>query len=84
MSSDLDSHAEFPQSEQLTDLEQITHDLNNQIMVIQGNASLLRMHAAESPELCELAEQIISASQRAAALTKQLSAMTSRPVGSAG
>ena len=83
MGSDLDSHVGFHKAEPLTEVEQITHDLNNQIMVIQGNAALLRMKTAEWPEIHELAEQILMASQRAAALTREL-VDKSRAVGSAG
>jgi len=82
MGGDLDSHVDLGSDEPLTDFEQIAHDLNNHVMVIQGNASLLRMKTAELPEIHELAEQILIASQRAAALTKQL-VDKSHAVGSA-
>ena len=83
MGSDFDRHVGTRQGEQAADIQQITHDLNNQVMVIQGNASLLRMKAAEWPEICELAEQILSASQRATLLTKQLTEKMPRAVPSA-
>ena len=82
MGSDLDRHMDVRQAKPLTEIEQIVHDLNNQVMVIQGNASLLQMKTAELPEIHELAEQILLASQRAAALTKQL-VVKSRPAGAA-
>jgi len=84
MSSDLDTHVNPAGAEPSSDIEQITHDLNNQVMVIQGNASLLRMKTAEWPQIHELAEQILAASQQAAALTKELTAKALRPMGAAG
>ena len=82
MDSDSDSNVGYRLPE-VTEIEQIVHDLNNQVMVIQGNASLLKMKASEGSEIGELAEQILSASQRAASLTKQLTDRTSHPVGGA-
>jgi len=50
----------------------VAHDFNNLLTVIQGNAELLNMESQMTHAQADLLEQITSASQRAARLTKQL------------
>jgi len=49
----------------------IAHDFNNLLTGVMGNASVLRDMSAD-PERREIAEAIVTASQRAAALTRQM------------
>ena len=79
MSSDANTHAE-EQGRGGVDVGQITHDLNNKIMVIQGNASLMKMKSREWPEMLDMADQILAASQRAAELIRQLQQISSAAV----
>ena len=50
----------------------VAHDFNNLLSVIQGNSSLLLMNYPLAPEIEEFIEEIHLASERAAALTRQL------------
>ena len=50
----------------------IAHDFNNLLMAVQGNAELLAMSAQSGSEEEELTSQIVSATRRAANLTRQL------------
>lgn len=50
----------------------IAHDFNNILTVIQGYSDLLRMQLADRPKAAESVEQIASAGERAANLTRQL------------
>jgi len=55
----------------------IAHDFNNLLTVIRANASLLT-DTAESPATMEVAEEIADATERAAALTRQLLTFSKR------
>ncbi|NLF32187.1 MAG: hypothetical protein GX591_15030 [Planctomycetes bacterium] len=79
MSNDANTHAE-DEGREAVDVGRITHDLNNQIMVIQGNASLMKMKSSEWPEMLDMANQILAASQRAAELIRQLQQISSAAV----
>ena len=74
MGSDLDSSIRLKRPEVVTEIERLAHDLSNQIMVIQGNASLLQLKTGESPELHDLVEQILGACHNAVTLTRQVGA----------
>lgn len=50
----------------------IAHDFNNLLMAVQGNAELLAMGTQAGSEEAALTSQIVSASRRAADLTRQL------------
>lgn len=50
----------------------VAHDFNNFLLVIRTSGELAREHAGDNPDLLEELDQIEAASQRAAALTKQL------------
>ncbi len=56
----------------------ITHDFNNLLTVILGNAEMLGESLEERPELAELAGMIRSAAQRGAELTQRLLAFARR------
>ena len=67
---------QFRQSQKLEAFGQlaggVAHDFNNILAVIQMQADLLKMSGSASPEQLETADEIGNASQRAAALTRQL------------
>jgi CheY-like chemotaxis protein len=50
----------------------LAHDLNNLIMIIRGNADLLRLASKDDPKFCRMIDQIILASDRACGLTEGL------------
>ncbi|HSH94354.1 MAG TPA: MASE1 domain-containing protein [Roseimicrobium sp.] len=50
----------------------VAHDFNNILTVIQGNATQLQTIANSDPAIIDPAKQIMQASDRAAALTRQL------------
>jgi two-component system, cell cycle sensor histidine kinase and response regulator CckA len=50
----------------------VAHDFNNMLAGIMGNAEMLYMKLATSPEHMELVERILKAGEHAANLTKQL------------
>jgi PAS domain S-box-containing protein len=50
----------------------IAHDFNNLLVAILGNAELLADQVRERPELLELVDEVRSAADRAADLTRQL------------
>ncbi len=79
--SDANTHTGDDGRESAT-VGQIAHDLNNQVMVIQGNASLMKMKSAEWPEMLDMTEQILAASQRAADLIRQLQQISAAAVES--
>jgi len=79
MSDDANIHGE-DEGRDAENVGRITHDLNNQIMVIQGNASLLRMKSGEWPEMLDMVEQILTASHQAAELVRQLQQISSAAV----
>jgi PAS domain S-box-containing protein len=56
----------------------VAHDFNNLLGVILGYADLIAEQVASQRELCEEVEQIRSAAERAASLTKQLLAFSRR------
>ena len=58
----------------------IAHDFNNILTVIQGHLSLLSMESGLSPAAQDSAQQIHSASERAANLTRQLLTFSRRQV----
>lgn len=75
------AHEDLRQSQKLEAIGQlaggIAHDFNNLLAVIRGNADLGRMEAASfSKEVTEYFDQISSASERAANLTRQLLAFS--------
>ncbi len=55
----------------------IAHDFNNLLTVIRANASVLTL-TAESPATMEVADEIADATERAAALTRQLLTFSKR------
>jgi PAS domain S-box-containing protein len=57
----------------------VAHDFNNILTVIHGHASLLAM-AELNPNGARSAQQIVSAAERAAALTRQLLAFSRRQI----
>ncbi|MBX3620709.1 MAG: response regulator [Rhizobacter sp.] len=69
-------NARLQQSQRLEAVGQLTggvaHDFNNLLTVVMGNAELLVEQAADDAERRMLAEMIVSAAQRGAALTQQL------------
>ncbi|MFW6154859.1 MAG: histidine kinase dimerization/phospho-acceptor domain-containing protein [Planctomycetota bacterium] len=79
MNSDANTHA-GDDGRETAEIGKIAHDLNNQIMVIQGNASLMKTKSAEWPEMLDMAEQVLAASQRAADLIRQLQQISSAAV----
>ncbi len=50
----------------------VAHDFNNQLAGILGFADVLREELTESPELQSYADQILTAAERSATLTRQL------------
>ncbi|RAP36047.1 hypothetical protein B1207_10775 [Legionella quinlivanii] len=70
------------QSQRLESLGQLTggvsHDFNNMLTIIMGNAELLTEQLTANPMLNEMAEMIYSAAQRGAELTKRLLAFARR------
>jgi PAS domain S-box-containing protein len=50
----------------------VAHDFNNILTVIHGHASMLQLGANLSPTAAKSAQQIVSAAERAAGLTRQL------------
>jgi two-component system cell cycle sensor histidine kinase/response regulator CckA len=50
----------------------IAHDFNNVLTAIQGNAELLRLDLADGSPAARSADQIVTAAERAAELTRQL------------
>lgn len=56
----------------------IAHDFNNLLTVILGNGEVLRESLTEDPYLQNLADMVVSASQRGAALTQHLLAFARR------
>ena len=58
----------------------IAHDFNNLLMVIQGYADLLAERLPAGDSLHRNAEQIQTAAQRAAALTRQLLAFSRKQI----
>jgi signal transduction histidine kinase/ActR/RegA family two-component response regulator len=72
-------NARLMQSQRLEAVGQLTggvaHDFNNLLTVVMGNAELLVEQAGDKPESADqrlLAEMIVGAAQRGAALTQQL------------
>lgn len=72
-------NARLMQSQRLEAVGQLTggvaHDFNNLLTVVLGNAELLAEQAGDKPESADqrmLAEMIVGAAQRGAALTQQL------------
>jgi PAS domain S-box-containing protein len=58
----------------------IAHDFNNILSVIMGSTSLLRLRIKYDDPINNYADQILSASERAASLTKSLLAFSRRQV----
>ncbi|GAB5560139.1 MAG: hypothetical protein SynsKO_17860 [Synoicihabitans sp.] len=56
----------------------IAHDFNNLLMVVRGNAELQGRLPAGSPKLARTSQQILSAADRAASLTRQLLSFSRR------
>ncbi|WP_049975650.1 ABC transporter substrate-binding protein [Chthoniobacter flavus] len=56
----------------------VAHDFNNLLMVIQGNASLALMAELPPEEVHAILQDIVTATERAAALTSQLLAFSRR------
>ena len=56
----------------------VAHDFNNLLMVIQGNASLALMAELPAQDVHAIFQDIVSATERAAALTGQLLAFSRR------
>jgi len=50
----------------------VAHDFNNNLTAIMGCAELLKREASNRPELVELVDGVMQASQRSAELTRQL------------
>ena len=73
--------AQLRQSQKMEALGHLTggvaHDFNNLLSVVMGNAELL-LEASRDPGLARLAETIIEAAERGAALTGQLLAFSRR------
>jgi two-component system, cell cycle sensor histidine kinase and response regulator CckA len=71
------------QSERLDAISQlaggVAHDFNNILLVIRGYSSVLRSTLAEAQQIADV-EEIMSAADRAAALTRQLLAFGRRQV----
>jgi signal transduction histidine kinase/CheY-like chemotaxis protein len=69
-------NARLQQSQRLEAVGQLTggvaHDFNNLLTVVMGNAELLVEQSDNRPEQRMLAEMIVQAAQRGAALTQQL------------
>jgi len=58
----------------------IAHDFNNMLTAIHGNAQLLESELAEHPEWVGLVEDILTATRRAAELTRHLLAFSRKQV----
>jgi PAS domain S-box-containing protein len=58
----------------------IAHDFNNLLTVIKGYSQLSRLEAKQGTSLCDAVEQIETAADRAADLTRQLLAFSRRQV----
>ncbi len=58
----------------------VAHDINNILVVIQGNSDLLRVSKKVSPDLIEPLEQISQAADRAGKLTTKLLAFSRRNI----
>jgi PAS domain S-box-containing protein len=58
----------------------IAHDFNNILSVIMGSTSLMRLRIPEDDPLSNYANQILTASERAASLTKSLLAFSRRQI----
>ncbi len=75
--------AQFRQSQKMECVGQlaggVAHDFNNILTIVQGHASLL-LSEALTPPMHEAAQEIISAADRAASLTRQLLAFGRRHV----
>ncbi|MBT9528007.1 MAG: response regulator [Rhizobacter sp.] len=69
-------NARLQQSQRLEAVGQLTggvaHDFNNLLTVVMGNAELLAEQSEDRPQQRMLAEMIVQAAQRGAALTQQL------------
>jgi signal transduction histidine kinase/ActR/RegA family two-component response regulator len=77
-----DLHETLRQSQKMEALGQLTggiaHDFNNLLTVIQGNSELLVEQLNDNSDLCAMAEMTLSASRRAAELTRGLLAFSRR------
>ncbi len=59
----------------------VAHDFNNLLAIVQGNADLALMDSESMPaRVCDSLKQIITATERAARLTRQLLAFSRRQV----
>lgn len=76
ITSRLSLEAQLRQSQKMESVGQlaagVAHDFNNMLTIIQGHAGLLLDKSAQAPELMDSAQAIYFASERAAALTRQL------------
>ncbi|MCP4503740.1 MAG: hypothetical protein GY822_27760 [Deltaproteobacteria bacterium] len=54
----------------------MSHDINNILVCIAGNTELANMELGEDHSVQELLDEVLQASARAAALTRQLSAFS--------
>jgi signal transduction histidine kinase/CheY-like chemotaxis protein len=74
--------SDHAQAEKMAALRQlargIAHDFNNQLTVIKGYSQLLLKRHAPHPDAHEPLQQIVRASERAAALTRQLLSFCSK------
>ena len=79
--SRLSLEAQLRQSQKMQAIGQlasgVAHDFNNILTIMQGFASRI-LRRARQPEVCADGEQIISATERAASLTRQLLAFSRR------
>jgi two-component system cell cycle sensor histidine kinase/response regulator CckA len=58
----------------------VAHDFNNLLTVISGYSSMLLMQKTDDPEATDKLEQILRASERAEALTRQLLAFSRKQI----